>query len=371
MGKTPIVVACLLMGVVSNAARAERVVNIALSGPLTGPQAVSGKDDENGLRLAIEGLNQTPVVVGGQPIRFRLLSEDDQADPKTGVQVAQRLLDQGPAVFMGPQNSGVAIPVARLTSAANVPMLSVASNPQLTKLGYRNILRTGATDRTLGASMATFAVERLQARTAAVVDDRTAYGQGLADEFVAQAKRLGLAVVAREFTHAQASDFMGVLTTIKGRKPDVIFFGGYTPQGAPMARQMAQRGVTAKLLGGDGICADDMGRIARDASANVFCAMSGTGLAATPAGRDYVARYRKRFGSDPQAYGITYYDAMMLVAHTMAAAQTVEPAKLLPALRAGSYRGVAATYAFTPEGELVQAPTTVFTFRDQRLVPVE
>ncbi|RQS16311.1 branched-chain amino acid ABC transporter substrate-binding protein [Burkholderia sp. Bp9002] len=369
--KLKIAIASLALGGIAiGAAHAEQVVRIALSGPLSGPQAVSGKDDENGLRLAIEMLNQKPITVGGQPVRFQMLSEDDQADPKTGVQVAQRLLDQRPAAFLGPQNSGVAIPVARLTNAARIPMLTVASNPQLTKLGYDTMFRTGASDSVLGASMAVFAVRKLDAKTAAVIDDRTAYGQGLADEFIEKARSLGLQVVAREFTHSQANDFLGILTTIKAKNPDVIFFGGYTPQAAPMAKQMMQRGVRAKLLGGDGICSDDMGKVAQAASQNVFCAMSGTGLDGTPQGRDYVARYKARFKTEPQTYGITYYDGMLLLANTMASAQTTDPAKLVQALRSASYNGVSATYVFTKRGDLTDAPTTTFTFRNMQMVPV-
>lgn len=359
-----------LGGFTIGAAHAERIVTIAFSGPLTGPQAVSGKDDENGLRLAVETLNRTPITVDGQPVRFRIVAEDDQADPRTGVQVAQRLLDRQPAAFFGPENSGVAIPVARLTNAARVPMLTVASNPQLTALGYDNVFRTGASDSVLGASMAAFAAGKLGAKTAAVIDDRTAYGQGLAEQFIAKAKSLGLQVVAREFTHSQATDFLAILATIKGKNPDVIFFGGYTAQAAPMARQMVQRGVRARLLGGDGICSANMGTVAQTVSRNVFCAMSGAGLDRTEAGRDYVARYRARFKSEPQTYGITYYDGMLLLAKTMASAQTTDPAKLIEALRSASHEGVAGTYAFTARGELLNAPTTVFTFEDGQMVPV-
>lgn len=365
-------IATLALGGMSiGVAHADQVVKIAVSGPLTGPQAVSGKDDENGLRLAVEMLNQKQIKVNGQPLKFEILSEDDQADPKTGVQVAQRLIDQQPAAFIGPQNSGVAIPVARLTSGANLPMLTVASNPQLTKLGYTNIFRTGASDSVLGSSMATFAVDKLHAKTAAVIDDRTAYGQGLADEFVAKAKALGLQVVDREFTNASATDFLGILTTIKGKNPDVIFFGGYVPQGAPMVKQMVARGVRAKLLGGDGICADDMAKVAGTAAENAYCSMSGSGLDGTPEGRDYIARYKARFKSEPQAYGITYYDGVMLLANVMASAQTTDPAKLVTALRSANYKGVAATYTFDKVGDLNNAPTTVFTFRNGQMSVVK
>jgi branched-chain amino acid transport system substrate-binding protein len=370
--KLKAVITTLLLGGMSiGAAHADQVVKIALSGPLTGPQAVSGKDDENGLRLAVEMLNQKPIKVNGQAVKFEVLSEDDQADPKTGVQVAQRLIDQQPIAFLGPQNSGVAIPVGRLTSGAHIPMLTVASNPQLTKLGYDNIFRTGASDSVLGSSMATFAVEKLHARTAAVIDDRTAYGQGLADEFVAKAKSMGLQVVDREFTNSSATDFLGILTTIKGKNPDVIFFGGYVPQGAPMAKQMVARGVRAKLLGGDGICADDMAKVAGAAAENAYCSMSGSGLDGTAQGRDYIARYKARFKTEPQAYGITYYDGMMLLANVIASAQTTDPVKLIQALRNANFKGVAATYTFDKVGDLNNAPTTVFTFKNGQMTVVK
>ncbi|KAA0998077.1 branched-chain amino acid ABC transporter substrate-binding protein [Paraburkholderia panacisoli] len=363
-------IATFALGGLSMAAHADQIVKIAISGPLTGPQAVSGKDDENGLRMAIDQLNQKPIKVNGQAVKFQMLSEDDQADPKTGVQVAQRLIDQQPTAFLGPQNSGVAIPVSRLTSAAKVPMLTVASNPQLTKLGNDNIFRTGASDSVLGSSMATFAVEKLHAKTAAVIDDRTAYGQGLADEFIEKAKSLGLQVVDREYTSSQATGFLGILTTIKGKNPDVIFFGGYVPQGAPMAKQMIARGVRAKLLGGDGICADDMAKVAGAAATNVYCSMSGAGLDGTPEGRNYIARYKAKFNTEPQAYGITYYDGMLLLANVISEAQTTDPAKLVQALRNANFKGVAATYTFDKAGDLNNAPTTVFTYKDGQMVAV-
>ncbi|WP_347557901.1 branched-chain amino acid ABC transporter substrate-binding protein [Robbsia sp. KACC 23696] len=369
MKKLKSIVATLAMtGLSYGLAHADQVVKIAVSGPLTGPQAVSGKDDENGLRMAIDELNRTPIKVDGQVVKFELLSEDDQADPKTGMQVAQRLIDQHPTAFLGPQNSGVAIPVSSLTSAAHIPMLTVASNPQLTKLGYNNIFRTGASDALLGSSMATFAVEKLHAKTAAVIDDRTAYGQGLADEFVAKAKSLGLEILDREYTTAQATDFLGILTTIKSKNPDVIFFGGYTPQGAPMAKQMRARAVRAKLLGGDGICADDLVKVAGPASANVYCSMSGAGLDGTPEGRAYIARYKEKFKTEPQAYGITYYDGMLLLANVISSAQTTDPEKLVQALHRANFKGVAATYTFDKVGDLINAPTTIFTFKDGQLV---
>jgi ABC-type branched-subunit amino acid transport system substrate-binding protein len=138
-----------------------------------------------------------------------------------------------------------------------------------------------------------------------------------------------------------------------------------------MAKQMVARGVRAKLLGGDGICADDMAKVAGTASANVYCSMSGAGLDGTPEGREYIASYKAKFKTEPQAYGITYYDGMLLLANVISSAQTTDPAKLVQALRRANLKGVATTYSFDKAGELNNAPTTVFTFKDGRMSVVK
>src|ERR1700758_67214 len=212
-------------------AHAQTVVTIGHSAPLTGPQAPNGKDNENGARLAIEELNKTGLSVGGQKVTFKLDSEDDQADPKVGVQVAQKMVDSGVVAVVGPYNSGVAIPASKVYNTAGVPMLPVASNPALTKQGFKNIFRIGASDEQLGGTMAQFAAKTLKAKTAAVIDDRTAYGQGVAEQFVKEAKANGIEIVDQQFTSSSATDFLGILTSIKSKNPDVIFFGGYASQG--------------------------------------------------------------------------------------------------------------------------------------------
>jgi len=244
-------------------------------------------------------------------------------------------------------------------------MLTVASNPQLTALGYDNVFRTGASDSVLGASMAAFAAGKLGAKTAAVIDDRTAYGQGLAEQFIAKAKSLGLQVVAREFTHSQATDFLAILATIKGKNPDVIFFGGYAAQGAPMAKQMKQRGLRAKLLGGDGICSADMGKVAGEAASIVYCAQGGVALDKTPAGRAFLKKYHDTYHADTQVYAVNYYDGVKLLADAMAkAGTTTDKAKLIAQLAKSNYAGVAGTYSFDANGDLQGAPTTVYVIRN-------
>jgi branched-chain amino acid transport system substrate-binding protein len=354
----------------SLSSHAQTVVTIGHSAPLTGPQAPNGKDNENGARLAVDELNKAGLSVGGQKVTFKLDSEDDQADPKIGVQVAQKLADSGVVAVMGPYNSGVAIPASKVFNTAGIPMLPVASNPALTKQGFKNIFRIGASDEQLGGTMGQFAAKTLKAKTAAVIDDRTAYGQGVAEQFVKEAKANGIQIVDQQFTNSSATDFLGILTSIKSKNPDVIFFGGYASQGAPMAKQMKARGLRAKLLGGDGICSADMGKVAGDAASIVYCAQGGISLDKTPAGREFLQKYKAAYNTDTQVYAVSYYDGVKLLADAMVkAGTTTDKAKIIAQLAKTDYKGVAGTYSFDADGDLKGAPTTVYIIKNGLPVP--
>lgn len=366
------IAAAVVSTFVAVCANAQEVVSIGHSAPLTGPQAANGKDNENGARLAIEELNKDGITVAGKKVTFKLDSEDDQADPKVGVQIAQKLVDAGVVAVLGPYNSGVAIPSSSIYHNANVPMLPVASNPNLTKHGFDDIFRIGANDSQLGGTMADFAAKTLKTKTAAVIDDRTAYGQGVADEFIKEAKKDGLQIVDREFTNSQATDFLGILTSIKAKNPDVIFFGGYAAQGAPMAKQILQRSLRAKLLGGDGICSADMGKVAGPAASIVYCSQGGVALDSTPAGRDFLQKYIASYHMQPQVYGVNYYDGVKMLADAMVkAGTTTDKAKLISQLKKAHYKGVAGTYSFDEQGDLIGAPTTVYVIRNGLPAPYD
>ena len=365
MRRLAMTAAALMAAGFTLSASAQVVVTIGHSAPLTGPQAPNGKDNENGARLAIDELNKSGVTVAGQKVTFKLDSEDDQADPKIGVQVAQKLVDSGVVAVVGPYNSGVAIPASRVYNTGNVPMLPVASNPALTKQGFKNIFRIGASDEQLGGTMGQFAAKTLKAKTAAVIDDRTAYGQGVAEQFVKEAKANGIQIIQQEFTNSSATDFLGILTAIKAKNPDVIFYGGYAAQGAPMAKQIRQRGLRAKLLGGDGICSADMGKVAGDAASIVYCAQGGVALEKTAEGRDFLKKYHDAYHTDPQVYGVNYYDGVKLLADAMVkAGTTTDKSKIMAQLAKEQYKGVAGTYSFDEYGDLKGAPTTVYVIKN-------
>ncbi|MGS0744177.1 branched-chain amino acid ABC transporter substrate-binding protein [Glaciimonas sp. GG7] len=349
----------------TSASAQEQVIKIGQSGPLTGANAFAGKDNENGVRLAIEELNASPITVDGKKIKFTLQSEDDQCDPRSGVNVAQKLIDGGVKYVMGPYCSGVSIPASRVYHDAGVMLSTNGTNPKITQSGYKNLYRITASDSQIGSSMATYAGKVLKSKTVGVIDDRTAFGQGVAEEFIKTAKSSGLKVAAHEFTTDKSTDFATILTTLKSKNVDAIFFGGYAPQGAPMARQMKQLRINAKLLGGDTLCSPEMGKLGGDAVGdNVLCAQGGAILDKATKGPAFKASYKARFNQEPDAFAASYYDQMMLIAEAMQKTNSVEVPKVGAEMYNMVYKGIVGTYAYDANGNMKQSPVTVYTFKD-------
>jgi ABC-type branched-subunit amino acid transport system substrate-binding protein len=360
-------IAAAAMLLASQAASAqEQVVKIGVSGPLSGANAFAGKDNENGVRLAVEELNAKKMSVGGKQLRFELVSEDDQGDPKAGVNVAQKLADGGVRFVLGPYNSGVAIPASRIYSDAGIIMSTVGTNPKVTQGGYKNVFRMVASDNQLGGAMAGYAVKQLKVKTVGVIDDRTAFGQGVAMEFARQAKAAGLKVAGHEFTTDKATDFAAILTALKAKKVDAIFFGGYAPQGAPMARQMRALGLKdVKLLGGDTLCSPEMAKLGGDAvGENVLCAQGGAILERQAAGPAFQKRYQERFKQAPDVYAAVFYDQTMFIAQSMKAANSIDPSVVGTAMHASSYKGVVGSYAYDAAGNMLKSAVTIYTFKN-------
>jgi branched-chain amino acid transport system substrate-binding protein len=350
----------------------DQLVRIGVSGPLSGANAFAGKDNENGVRLAVEELNAQKLKVGGKLLRFELQSEDDQGDPKAGVNVAQKFADAGVKFVLGPYNSGVAIPASRVYNDAGILMSTVGTNPKITQSRYPHVFRIVASDNQVGGSMASYAAKELKIKTVGVIDDRTAFGQGIAEEFARQARAAGLSVAGREFTNDKASDFAAILTAFRAKKVDAIFFGGYAPQAAPMARQMKQLGMAnVRLLGGDTLCSPEMAKLGGDAVGdNVLCAQAGAMLDKQPGGPAFKARYKQRFQRDPDVYAPAFYDQTMVIGQAMKQANTVDPAAVSKLLHTMSFPGVAGTYGYDASGNLKKTAVTVYTFKGGALSPL-
>lgn len=368
MNKNALVVVALSC---ASMASAQEVVKIAHVGALTGPVAYFGKDTENGARMAIDALNARGTVIGGKKVRFALVSEDDAGDPKQATAVAHRLVDAKVNAIVGHQTSGTTIPASKIYHAAGIPQISHSStSPKYTEQGFNTAFRVVSNDKQLGRALGRYAVKEMGARRIAIVDDRTAYGQGLATEFARGLQQQGGAtVVAKEFTHDKATDFSAILTKIKAAKPDLVFFGGMNAVAGPMLRQMKQLGIKANMMGGDGICSDEIAKLAGGAMADgqVVCAEAGgVEAAGKPALDKFKADFKKRFGIDVQINAPYAYDAVMTFADAMVKAGSATPSKYLPQLAKIRYQGVTGLVAFDAKGDIRDGTLTLYTFKSGR-----
>ena len=352
----------------SIAAAQDMVVKIGHVGPTSGGIAHLGKGNENGAKMAIEDLNAKGVMIGGKKVKLELAAEDDAADPKQGTAVAQKLVDMKVAGVIGHLNSGTSIPASKIYSAAGIPQISPsATNPAYTRSGYKTTFRVVADDVHLGGTLGRYAVKNLKGKAIAVIDDRTAYGQGVAEEFTKAVKAAGGKIVGTEFTTDKATDFMPILTTLKGKKPDVIFFGGMDAVAGPMMRQMKNLGIKAKFMGGDGICSSELVKLAGDGMADgqVVCAEAGGVEGTQKAGMDkFYADYKKRFGIDVTVYEPYVYDSLNIMVAAMVKAGSSDPAVYLPVLaKTEKYKGVTGDISFDAKGDVKNGALTLYTYK--------
>ena len=360
----------------ATAAQAQDVqtVKIAHAGPTSGGIAHIGKDTENGVRLAIDELNAQNLTIGGKKIKFEIAAEDDAGDPKQATAVAQKLCDQKVAGVVGHLQSGTTIPAAGIYNKCGIPHITTAAtNPDVTKPGYNTTYRLIANDNALGAALAIYAADALKLKNVAVIDDRTAYGQGLADVFKETAKKKGMNVVASEFTTDKATDFMAILTNIRGKKPDAIFYGGLDSQSGPMLRQLEQLGLgNVKFFSGDGSCTEKLPELAGKVAsvANVTCATGGISVEKMAGGQDWKMRYDAKFPGAFQIYSPYAYDATMVLVDAMKRANSVDPKVYVPALRKTNYKGVTAQIQFTDKGELTQPAVTLNAYKNNVRTPL-
>ena len=349
------------------AAAQEVVVKIGHVGPTSGAIAHLGKDNENGARMAIEELNAAGLTIGGGKAKFELLAEDDAGDPKQGTAAAQKLVDAKVNGVIGHLNSGTTIPASQLYNDAGIPQISPsATNPKYTRQGFAGAFRVVADDVHLGGTLGKYAIETLKAKNVAVIDDRTAYGQGVADEFEKGVKAAGGTVVGREFTNDKATDFNAILTTLKAKKPDVVFFGGMDAVAGPMLKQMKQLGIQAKFMGGDGICTSELPKLAGDGMSDeqVYCAEAGGVEGEQKAGMDkFREDFKTKFNADVQVYAPYVYDAVKVMANAMVTAGSADPKVYLPALKSASYNGVTGKIEFDEKGDIKNGALTLMTYK--------
>lgn len=347
-------------------------VKIGSASPLTGPQAHIGIDIRNGVQLAIDDLNAQGVEIGGRKVKFEMVAEDDEANPTKATTVAQKLVDARVAAVVGHFNSGASIPASKVYSDGGVPQISPSStNPDYTLKGFKTTFRVVAHDGQQGPTLARFAINQLKAKNIAVIDDSTAYGQGLADNFEATVKALGGKIVAREHTTDKDTDFKAILTKIKGRKPDLIMFGGIDPQAGPMIKQMKDLGIKAGFIGGDGMQTPNFIKLAGDAAEGAMASIPGLPKDQMPGGKAFLEKYKAKFNQEVELFAPMGYDAVFVFAEAMKRAGSADPAKFLPEIGKTDYQGVIGPIAFDDKGDLKNGPITIYVVKGGKWEPLE
>ncbi|WP_233862238.1 branched-chain amino acid ABC transporter substrate-binding protein [Paraburkholderia adhaesiva] len=360
----PLSAAVVALAAMSANASADQVVKIGHVGPLTGGSAHLGKDNENGARLAIEEINAKGLTIGGQKITLQLDGQDDGADPRQATQVAQKLVDDKVVAVIGHLNSGASIPASKIYSDAGIVQISPSStNPAYTQQGFKTTYRVVATDAQQGPALANYAAKTLNVKSVAIVDDSTAYGQGLANEFEKTAKSLGLKVLSHDATNDKAVDFRAILTKIKGENPDAIMYGGMDATGGPFAKQSKQLGLRAKVLSGDGVCTESLAQLAGAAADNVVCSQAGMALERMDGGAAFAAKYEKHFGHAIEFDAPFTYDAVYIVVDAMKRANSTDPAKILAAIPGTDYKGVIGETTFDSKGDLKHGVISLYDYK--------
>jgi branched-chain amino acid transport system substrate-binding protein len=347
----------------------ELEVKIGHVGPLTGGIAHLGKDNENGARLAIEEANAAGIKIDGKSVKFTLVAEDDQADPKVGTTVAQKLVDARVAGVVGHLNSGTSIPASPIYSQAGIPVISgSATNPKLTEQGFKTQFRVVGRDDQQGPAIASYLATNNKPKVVAVIDDATAYGEGIANEVEKTLKAAKITVLPREKGTDKTTDWKAILTKLRGRKPDAVFYGGMDATGGPLMKQGRELGMKAVFSFGDGACTDEMGKLAGEAAEGLLCSQAG--IPAQAADKKFLDAYKKKFNADPILYSPFTYDAANLLIAAMQKANSADPAKYLPELQKISFTGATGSIAFDEKGDRKDAEMTIFTMKGGKIEPI-
>ena len=343
-------------------------VTIAHAGPLTGSIAHLGKDDENGVRLAVDQTNAKKIKIDGKVLNIKFISEDDQADPKVGTTVAQKLVDSKVVAVVGHLNSGVTIPASEIYSKAGIPVISgSATNPTLTERGLKNTFRTVGRDDQQGPALATYIANELKGKKVALIDDKTAYGEGLANEVEKTLKAGKLNPIARERTTDKETDFKAILTKIKGKNPDVIFHGGMDATGGPLLKQARELGIKAVFVFGDGACTTEMSKLAGPAADGFVCSQAG--LPSEAASKEFLTAFNAKYGEVKQ-YAPYFYDGAMAMIEAMKKANSADPAKFGPEIFNVSFTGATGKVEFDAKGDRKDAEITIFKMAGGKLTPM-
>lgn len=351
------------------------VIKVATVTPLSGSQAAIGESIKNGAQLALE---ERVTEFGKLGIALKLDPQDDQADPKVGVAVANRLInDKDILAVVGHYNSGVAIPSSEVYKKVNLVMVSPANTGvQVTERGYENINRICTRDDVQGPAAADFAQKELGAKSAFVVHDKTTYGQGVADEFKKQFEKSGGQVAGYEGLTAGESDFSAVLNKVASTKPDVLYFGGMYPEGSLLIKQMKEKQITAKFIGPDGMDSGEVIKIAGQSAIDTYFSSMAADVTQSESGKAWAKTFEAKYKKAPENWSVYGYDAMNVTLNALKNAIQANGGKkptreqvVKAARQTKGFKGIAASVSFNSKGDNEEAEMFIYKFKEAKYPP--
>ena len=359
----------LLLGILLTPALAgAQTIKVGWAGPLTGDQAFFGKTWLNGVQMAIEEVNAKGGILGK---KLELVPLDDQADPKQATVVAQRHCDNAEVVaVIGHFNSGATLLAMLVYNKCRLFEISNSSNPRITALGYDTIFRNIANDAMQGAAPANYAVDTLKVKRAAIVHDKQAFGQGVADVFEKTLRAKGVTVTSvNGVTHGDV-DFTAVLTKIRGENPDVVYFGGTAQDGGLIVKQMRQIGLKVPYMGPDGLFEPAFVSVATSQAAEgALVSFQAPPFDSTPELRQWAAAYKARYKEDPGPYSPYGYDQGRVVADVLQRAGKPDREALVKAARATKLPSILVkTIEFDDKGDLKNPVVYLYRVKDGKFV---
>jgi branched-chain amino acid transport system substrate-binding protein len=344
-------------------------IKIGNASPLSGNQAETGIDQMRGAQVAIDELNQKGGILGRQ---VELVTLDDKADPKEANSVAQRLAaDPDVVAVVGHLNSGCSIPASKIYHENSLAMITpISTSDALTQQGFRNVFRVCIRNSDQGPAAARFAMQKLGKMNFFIIDDKTAYGAGLADEFEKAAKELGGNVSGRASITEGETDFRAVLTPLRDKPIDFIYFGGMYPEGALILKQARELGISAPCLSGDGMYSPKLIEIAGPAATGSIVTHIAPLEAKNATAKAFFDRFRGKYGEDVKVYAPLSYDCVMIIAQAITDSGKAERNAIIETLHSAGFNheGIIGTTRFDDKGDTVNKHPYFYEVKDGRFV---
>jgi branched-chain amino acid transport system substrate-binding protein len=333
----------------NGAARAD--VLIGVGGPITGPNAAFGAQLQKGAEMAVKDINAAGGMNGE---KLKLEIGDDAADPKQGISVANKFVADGVKFIDGHWNSGVSIPTSNVYAENGLLQVSPAStNPQYTERGLWNTFRTCGRDDQQGAVAGAYIAAHFKDAKVAIIDDKTPYGQGLANETRKALNKAGLKEVLDEGINVGDKDFSALISRMKQAGVNFVYYGGLHTEAGLMMRQMADQGLKAQFMSGDGIVSDELASIAGDAVNGTLMTFA-PDPRKNPAAKDLVERFRKE-GFEPEAYTLYSYAAIQVMAEAANKAKSLDPQAVAKELKSGGpWKTAIGELSFNEKGDITR-----------------